>query len=154
MLGWSAISSVLDLQSVWLIPNLLGSTLVGRPALHRGFGWVTVSGLGLHLFVSGLVGTLFGLAVGDSRNRVRVLLLGVITGLVWFYFSQILFWRKLGALIVIYSPPTKLLTGHLLFGSVLGCYPAGLNALRRNFMRISEAPAATPETARARDAVE
>ena len=46
---------------------------------------------------------------------MRVPLLGVVTGLVWYYFSQSLFWRKLGVLIMIYSPPRPMLMGHVLF---------------------------------------
>ena len=56
MLAWPAVSSLVDLQSIWVVPNLLGSALSGHAVLHRGFGWVTVAGLGLHLFVAGSVG--------------------------------------------------------------------------------------------------
>jgi hypothetical protein len=154
MFGWLAISSVLDRHSAWIVPNLLGSTLSGRPVLHSSFGWTAVSGLGLHLFVAGLVGMLFGIFIGDSQNRLRVTLLGVITGLVWYYFSQILFWRKLGTLMVVYSPPRPMLLGHFLFGLVLAWFPSGLRSLRRNFPGLVDLPVKTGETAVAPDAVE
>lgn len=154
MFGWLAISSLLDLHSIWVVPNLLGSTLSGRPVLQQGFGWPAVVGLGLHLFVAGLIGMLFGLAVGDSRNRLRVTLLGVIAGLVWYYFSQILFWRKLGAFVMIYSPPRPMLLGHLLYGLVLGWFPSGLRSLRNSFLGDGTPPVETHETAAAPDTVE
>ncbi len=154
MFVWLAASSVLDMQSVWVVPNLLGSTLYGRPVLQRGFGWVTVSGLGLHLFVSGLIGLVFGLWIGDSRNRLRVVLLGILTGLVWYYFSQVLFWRKLGVFATIYSPPRPMLLGHVLFGFVLGWFPSGLRALRRNLLEETGLPQEVSETPTAPDAVE
>jgi hypothetical protein len=154
MFGLLAISSVLDRRSVWLVPNLLGSTLSGRPVLQSGFGWTTVSGLGLHLFVSGLIGMLFGIVIGDSRNRLRIALLGVITGLVWYYFSQVLFWRKLGMLMLVYSPPRPMLLGHFLFGLVLAWFPSGLRSLKRNFPGLVALPVKTGETAVAPDAVE
>jgi hypothetical protein len=133
MFGWLAVSSLLDLRSVWILPNVLGSVLQGRPVIERGFGWLTVSGLGLHLFVSGLVGLVFGLVVGGSRNRLRVTLLGIITGLLWYYFSQYLFWRRLGVLVMVHSPPRPTLLAHLLYGLALGWFPAGLGGLRRHF---------------------
>lgn len=154
MFGWLGASSLLDLQSMWVVPNLLGSTLYGRPVLQRGFAWVTVAGLGLHLFVAGLIGLLFGLVVGDSRNRLRVVLLGIVTGLVWYYFSQILFWRKLGALALIYSPPRSMVLGHMLFGLVLGWYPAGLGSLRRHLLGTDREPAQVDETPDTPDTVE
>jgi hypothetical protein len=154
MFGWLAATSLLDVQSMWVVPNLLGSTLYGRPELQRGFGWTTVSGLGLHLFVAGLIGLLFGLLVGDSRNRLRVVLLGVVTGLVWYYFSQILFWRKLGVFVTVYSPPRAMLLGHMLFGLVLGWFPSGLDALRRDLSGTGGAPAQLDETPATPDTVE
>jgi hypothetical protein len=154
MFGWLAISSLLDLRSIWVVPNLLGSTLSGRPVLQHGFGWPTVAGLGLHLFVSGTIGMSFGLAVGDSRNRLRVTLLGIVTGLVWYYFSQLLFWRKLGVFVMVYSPPRQMLLGHLVYGLVLGWFPSGLRSLRRSLLGNMVGPVETHETAAAPDSVE
>ena len=134
MFGWLAASSVLDMRSIWLAPNLLGSTLAGRDVLQRGFGWTTVSGLALHLSVSGLVGMGFGLLVGGSTRRIRVMLLGMLSGLVWYYFSQALFWRKLGVFVTLYSPPRTLLLAHLIYGMVLGWFPNGLRSATRSFL--------------------
>jgi hypothetical protein len=154
MLGWLVLSSVLNLHSGSELPNFLGSWLNGRPLLHHGFGWATISGLGLHLFISGLIGVLFGLAVGDSRNRFRVMLLAILTGLAWYYFSQVFFWRNIGVLITVYSPPRSMLVGHLFFGLVLGRFPDGLLSLRRNFLAEVAANVETSETAAAPGAVE
>ncbi|MGE5646184.1 MAG: hypothetical protein ACM336_10375 [Acidobacteriota bacterium] len=144
MFGCLAAGSLLDLQSIWIVPNLIGSTFAGRQSLTQGFGWTTATGLGLHVAVAGLIGMCFGLAVGNSRNRLRVVLLGVLAGLVWYYFSQLLFWKKLGAFVMIYSPPRRVLLGHLVYGLALGWFPAALRSL----------PVETPETAAASDAVE
>lgn len=153
MFGWLAVSSLLDLRSAWFVPNILGSSLSGGPVLQRGFGWLTVNGLGLHLAVSGMIGLLFGLAVGDSRNRLRVTLLGIITGLLWYYGSQYLFWRKLGILVMMYSPPRPMLLAHLLYGLTLGLFPACLAAVRWHFNPPAEV-AESAETAAAPDTVE
>lgn len=153
MFCWLAASSVLDFHAIWVVPNLLGSALSGHSVLQRGFGWPTISGLGLHLSVAGLVGACFGLLVGDSRNRVRVPLLGIITGLVWYYCSQILFWRKLGIFVMVYSPPRPMLLAHMIYGVVLGWYPSGLRSLQGTFL---SHPGNTDivETARTPEAVE
>lgn len=124
MFVWLAASSLLDLRSAWAMPNLLGAALSGRPPVERGFGWLTVSGLGLHLAIAGLVGLLFGLAVGGSRNRLRVTLLGIITGLFLYYGSQYVLWRKLGIQMIVYSPPRPTLAAYLIYGLALGCAPA------------------------------
>jgi len=58
-----------------------------------------------------------------------VTLLGMLTGLVWYYFSQVLFRRKLGILMMLYSPPQTLLLAHLIYGLVLGWFPNGLRAV-------------------------
>lgn len=154
MFGWLAVRSLLDLHSGWDVLNFLGSWLNGRPMIDYGFGWATVSGLGLHLVVSGFTGMLFGLVIGDSRNRFRVTLLGIMTGLGWYYLSQVFFWRKIGVLIMVYSPARSMLLGHLFFGLALGRFPAGLCSLRRNFLAEVAANVETPETASAPDAVE
>jgi hypothetical protein len=94
----------------------------------------------------------FGLLVGNSTRRLRVTLLGMLTGLVWFYFSQALFQRKLGVFVTLYSPPRTLLLAHLAYGLVLGWFPSGLRSVTRTFL--GEAAAQMPETDAAPDAVE
>jgi len=152
MFGWLALSALLEFRSIWTAPNLLGSTLIAQATLQRGFGWATVVGLGLHLSVSGLIGMAFGLLVGSSARRLRVTLLGMLTGLVWFYFSQALFQRKLGVFVTLYSPPRTLLLAHLMYGLVLGWFPTGLRSVTRTFF--GEAAAQMRETDATPDAVE
>lgn len=142
MWGCLTASSALDRQPVWIVPNLLGSVFYGREVLRRGFSGFTITGLALHLFVAGLVGVLFGLLVGESQNRLRVALLGILTGLVWYHFSEALFLRKLGALAAVYAPARPMLLAHLVFGFVLAWYPSGLGAARRRFLADPALPAA------------
>lgn len=139
MLGWMAGSSALDRQPVWIVPNLLAAVFYGRDVLRRGFSPTTMTGLALHLFVAGLIGLAFGMAIGESRNRLRVALLGILSGLVWYYFSEALFWRKLGIVATIYGPPRSMLLAHLFYGFVLAWYPRGLDRARRQFLP-EEAP--------------
>jgi len=153
MFGCLAVSALVDSHSIWMAPNLLGSVLSGQQSLSGGFGWITVAGLGLHFSASGALGMTFGLLVGVGGKRLRVTLLGMLTGLVWYYFSQVLFRRKLGILMMLYSPPQTLLLAHLIYGLVLGWFPNGLRAVRRSFFP-ETAPAEIAETDAAPDAVE
>jgi hypothetical protein len=82
----------------------------------------------------------FGLLVGNSGRRFRAALLGMLAGLVWYYFSQALFWRKLGWLVTLYSPPRTLLLAHLAYGLTLGWFPSRLRAAMRGLS--GEAPEA------------
>jgi hypothetical protein len=75
-----------------------------------------------------------------------VALLGILAGLVWYHFSEVLFWRKLGVLAAIYAPARPMLLAHLVFGFVLAWYPSGLGAARRRFLAAPADPSA-PEAA-------
>ena len=129
MFGWLTAASILDGRPVWAVYNLLGSVFYGQEVLRRGFNRVTLAGLALHFFAAGLIGLFFGVAMGGSASRRRVALSGILTGIVWYYFSERLFWRKLGALAMLYSPPVLLLPGYLVFGLVLAWFPRRLRGL-------------------------
>jgi len=148
-----AAGAALESRSIWTVPNLLGSTLSGQLVLQRGFGWVTLSGLGLHFSVAGLIGLAFGLLVGSSGRRLRVTLLGMLTGLVWYYFSQALLWSKLGVFVGLYIPPRTLVLAHLVYGLVLGWFPSGLRSATQSCLG-DAAPTDKSETGAAPNAVE
>jgi hypothetical protein len=131
MLSWYALVSLLSRKSAWALPNLLTTVVFNRPDLRSGFGWPAVIGVALHLCAAGLIGTGFGIIAGFSRRRVRVVLLGLLTGLAWYYLSQALLWNTLGALSALYASPLWLLLGHLVYGAVLGWYPEVLQSVAR-----------------------
>ncbi len=131
MLAVLITAAKLEGQPAWVVPNLLGSIVYRHDAVGAAFTRVTLAGLALQFFFSGVVGMLFGVVVGDMRNRLRVVLLGVLAALVWFYGSQALFWRKLGFLATLYVSPKALVLAHITYGLVLGWYPGVLRSLRR-----------------------
>jgi hypothetical protein len=149
MYAWLAVSAALTLRSPWRVANLLGSLVAGRPSVPRGFGWVTASGLGLHLALAGLAGILFGLWAGGIRARLRVTLLGIVLSLALYYGAQYWFWRKLGIYIFYYSPPRPALLAHLIYGLALGWLPGRVERIRQAFERRPE----IAETASAHDTV-
>jgi hypothetical protein len=132
MLGWFFLVSLANGEPAWRVPDLLGSTFYGDRAFDGNSKMVTVSGVALHLFTSGILGVLFGLFVREMRNYFRVALLGLILGLGWYYLSYAIVWKRLNPLIPLYSSYRSMLVAHFLFGAFLGGYPRCLRVLRRN----------------------
>jgi len=131
MLGWLALVSVWNGRSVWSVSNLLATTFYGEPALGRGFRWMTLSGLALHLCLTGLVGVAFAFAVRSLAWRGRIILLGLLAGLAWYYACFGFFWRHVNPLVTIYSPQHGMLFAHLALGAFLGFTPRFRRALDR-----------------------
>lgn len=124
MLAWFLLASALLRQSLWAVPNLLGMLVDESAPFRQGFGSTALTGVALVVFLAGLVGAAFALATRGVHSRRRMLLLGVLVGVVGFYFSNAVFFRKLGAVAWVYSSPRSLLAAHLIFGLVLGSQPA------------------------------
>ncbi len=119
MLGWFLTSSSLLRQPPWTVPNLLGALIKDDGVLRRGFGSPSLVGLATVVFFAGVVGAAFALLTWRISGRRR-LLLGVLLGLVLFYVSHTLLFRKLGAVAWVYASPRSLLVAHLIWGAVLG----------------------------------
>lgn len=133
MLGWCALTAAWSQHSVWAVPSRLGTLFYPDGAWQSGYGAATSAGLALHLFTSGVVGMAFGSVAREGRNRVRVSLLGILTGLVWYYVSYALFWKRLLPAPSNWPPPA-MMPGYLVFGLVLGCYPGRLRSAERHWM--------------------
>jgi hypothetical protein len=105
----------------WLeIPNLLGSTFYGARALRSIVGLPTLSGIALHFVITGAIGGVFGLICRSVRERRRLLLLGLLAGVVWYYLADAVFWSRVNPLVPLYSPQPATLFAHALFGACLG----------------------------------
>ena len=84
---------------------------------------MTLSGISLHLFVAGVLGTVFGLLALKLTKPRRVLLAGILFGLGWNYLASGVLWKKVNPLVPLYAPDGAVLFGHLLFGVFLGRLP-------------------------------
>ncbi len=144
MCVWFLGSSALAGGSAWTIPNLAASILYARAVLLSDFGMPSVAGIALIVVLGGIVGMFFGLVVRAHRNRPRIVLLAILAALMWFYFSQALFWNRLGVLAGIHLSPASNMAGHLIYGLVLGRYPSRLAAAKRRFGPGPADPAAPP----------
>src|SRR5579863_7911910 len=112
----------------WEIPNLLGSTFYGSRAFRTGASMATLSGTAFHFVITGTVGAVFGLSCGGIRPRRRLILLGVLAGVVWHYLAQAVFWSRVNRMVPAYSPQPLTLLSHALFGACLGWMGQRLSA--------------------------
>jgi hypothetical protein len=120
MLGLLAVASMWHGHVWWEIFNLLGSTFYHGRAFYSGPGRATLAGGALELTMTGLVGAMFGLACGNVRPRHRLILLGTLAGLGWFYLANALVWPRINPLVPIYWPEPAAALSHVLFGACLG----------------------------------
>ena len=124
MLVLLAATSMLSRHVWWEVPNLLGSTFYHSRAFFSGPGKATVAGGALQLTICGLVGAIFGGIFGPRwghvRSRHRLILLGTLVGLGWFYAANLLVWPRLNPLVPLYWPEPAAALSHVLFGACLG----------------------------------
>ena len=104
----------------WEVPNLLGSTFYGSRAFRTGASFPTLSGAALHFVITGTIGGLFGMACGGIQQRRRLVLLGLLAGVVWYYLGDAIFWRRVNPMVPEYSPQPVTILSHALFGACLG----------------------------------
>ena len=127
MLGLFAAASMFSRHGWWEVPNLLGSTFYHARAFYMGPGVATLAGGALHLTVSGCIGAAFVLACGNVRSRHRLILLGTLFALTWFFAANVLLWPRINPLVASYWPEPAAVLSHVLFGVCLG-YGAAVGA--------------------------
>jgi hypothetical protein len=135
MLGWFILVSVWQDQFWYAVPNLLAGVFYGEFIFRAGFGLVTLSGIALHLVSGGLVGALFGLLVPTGQTPPRMLLFGLVVGLLWFYVNQYLLWRRTNPLVIYYTAQSSMIAAHLLFGVFLARVSWRVRVLESQFGR-------------------
>ncbi|HYW43429.1 MAG TPA: hypothetical protein VE959_11275 [Bryobacteraceae bacterium] len=124
MLAWLGVSAKMQGRSFWTDANLMASTFYGDSAIHSGFAFRTLSGVALYVLLYSSLGALFALVVADRQPRVRVLLLSVLFAVGWYYVSYNLIWKSLAPLMVLLHSPQPAILGHLVYGTLMGQYPA------------------------------
>jgi hypothetical protein len=144
MLGWFALTTAWTHRSIWEAPTRLGS-LFYRNAPWSGFSGATLAGMALHLAASGGVGVLFSCLAGEGRNRLRVSLWGILTGLTWYYLSYLLLWGRLGVPPAS-RPQASLLAAYLIFGAVLSWYPRRLRSAEQHLLAQPPPPTTPAES--------
>jgi hypothetical protein len=106
----------------------MASGFFGAGAIHSGFAFETLSGLALYLSLYSLLGGLFALVLRDHLPRLRTLLLAILFGIAWYYLSFHLIWKRILPLVALLHVERSTAMGHLVYGTILGRYPAYLAA--------------------------
>lgn len=120
MLGFLTAAALWRGDVWWAPANLLGTTFYGRRAFHTAPGMATLAGAAFHIVITGTVGGLFGLACGGVRERRRLVMLGALAGVFWYYLADAIFWRWVNVLVPAYAPEPSTLLAHAIFGACLG----------------------------------
>ncbi len=126
MLAWLGISAEWHNRSFWSAENLMASAFWGSDAVRSGFGFGSVAGLALYLLIYSLLGAMLALVVRDRLRPLRVLLVGILFGLAWYYLSFHLIYERALPLVALLHVERQTVLGHLLYGAFVGRYPAFL----------------------------
>jgi hypothetical protein len=124
MLAWLGVSAVWQNQGFWNSENLFATLFYGSDALRSDFTSKTFSGLALFLLLYSTLGGIFALALRGRARSGRLVLLGIIFALGWFYLSFHLLWKSVMPLVYLLSPDRPTVVGHLIFGVCIGRFPA------------------------------
>jgi hypothetical protein len=132
LLLWQVAGSLLAGQPAWDVPTRLVTAVWGRGVSRDGLLAAASAGAALQLFGGGLVGVLFGLSQRSAWASRRVVLLGLVFGLGWYYLAYEVLLRRVGTGPYALLPRRSLMPAHLVFGLVLSAYPLLLRSLRRD----------------------
>ena len=142
MLAWLGVSAAWERLSFWTPENLMATAFYGADALRPGFTGATLSGMALFLLLYSALGALFALAVRARWTRLRTILVGALFGLCWYYLSYRLIWKSAIPLAALLHPERPTMIGHLIYGAVLGRFPA----YQRRLAETPPAPVSPEET--------
>jgi hypothetical protein len=126
MLVWLGLTSAWYRHSFWNAADIMATTFYGPAALGQGLAWSTCSGIAFYLIVYSLFGALHGWVMEGAGNRRRLMLIGMLAGGAWYYLWFGLLWMRLNPLVSLYTHDRPMLLGHLLYGALLGRFPAYL----------------------------
>jgi hypothetical protein len=142
MLVWMGMSSLWLRRSFWSAENLM-ATAFHRDAPLSGPG-STFPGLALYLLIYSLLGAVFAVVVRNRLPRVRVVLLGVLFGLAWYWVTFRWMWKSVLPVVALLHVEQSTQLGHLLYGTVLGRFPVYLARLEPGMERVVEPGAIEP----------
>ena len=119
MLAWLGLATLWSKHSVWWFPNLMATTFGGDAALQSKFGRYSFAGLALHLLQYSLLGAIFARIAPERASYPRLLLLGLLLSLAYYFLMYDLLWKHINPLVPLYSPDRQILIGHIFYGFML-----------------------------------
>lgn len=123
MLAWLGISAAWQNQGFWNSENLFATMFYGSDAVRSDFSWKSIAGLALYLLLYSVLGGIFALALRGRARSGRLVLIGIIFALGWFYISFHLLWKSVMPLAYLLSPDRPTMIGHLIYGVCIGRFP-------------------------------
>jgi hypothetical protein len=148
MLAWLGLSAVYQRRSFWTAENLMASAFYGSDAIRSDFSAMTFSGLALYLLIYSSLGAMFASIVRDRVTPGRLLLLGIVFALFWYYLAFRVLWRTAIPLVSLLHAERPTLLGHLIYGTFLGRFTAYLPRVATPTQAaVPEAASAPPEPA-------
>ena len=131
MLAWLGIVAEWQQRNFWIPANLMASAFYGARSIHSGFASETISGLAVYVMLYSLLGALLAAVLRDKLGRGRTVLVAMALALVWYYLSFRLLWKSVMPLVALLHVERATLFGHLIYGAILGGYPAHLPQAER-----------------------
>ena len=123
MLVWLGFASAWYRRSFWTAANLMASNFYGQSALGRPFSFSTLSGLALYVILYSLLGAVFALGLYGRVRHGRLVLLGMLVALAWYYLWWGWLWKSVNWVIALYTHDQPMLLGHVLYGALLARFP-------------------------------
>jgi hypothetical protein len=140
MLAWLGVSSVWQQRSFWAPENLMATAFDRNSNLAPVFTWATCAGLALYVLIYSALGAAFSSFLRDRVPNRRVMLLAVIFAIAWYYVSFRGVFKLVLPLVALLHVEHATLVGHLLYGTMLGRYPAYVHRLMNTAPLEVEAP--------------
>ena len=145
MLAWLGVSSVWQQRSFWAPENLMATAFDRNSNLAPIFTWATCAGLALYVLIYSALGAAFSSFLRDRVPSRRVMLMAVIFAIVWYYVSFRGVFKLVLPLVALLHVEHATLVGHLLYGTMLGRYPAYVHRLMNTAPPVAEALAVAVE---------
>jgi hypothetical protein len=117
MLFWFAAVTPLLGQPWYLILNLVGARFYAHRFALVAPGIATWSGAAWIILSAGIVGSVYGLLTPGGR------LFGLLVAVCWYAISYFFVWKNLAPLVLLYAPQAVVMSGFLVYGSVIGWHP-------------------------------
>lgn len=143
MLACTALGSIVDGRSVWLVPNLFASVFYGADAFQNSFVYSAWSGISLLVLFYGLIGVGWG-CVWRESEKPGLAFFGGIFGLGIYFLLFPLVWKRMSPMIALYAPERQLELGHILWGMALSKSPGYARRIAER-SREREEPQPQPE---------
>jgi len=137
MLAWMGATSVWQRRSFWTPENLLATAFYRHAALSDRFSGQTLSGLALYLLIYSSLGLIFATVVRLRLHPGRLVVVGILAGLGWYFLSFHLLWKAANPLIPLLHAERPTLLGHVLYGAMVARFP--------RHVAYSPGPATIPE---------